>query len=72
MRSLVRIRLDPALLRKLDRQCRQLGRTRDDLIEEALIRQLALLRLDRLRRRVMPFAEMSGYLTDEDVFKSVS
>jgi len=68
----VRIRLDAALLRKLDRQCRQLGRTRDDLIEEALIRQMALLSLDRLRQRVMPFAGMSGYLTDEDVFRSVS
>jgi hypothetical protein len=29
----------------------------------------AQLRFERLRRRVMPFAEARGYLVDEDLFK---
>jgi hypothetical protein len=41
-------------------------------MREALKHHLAQLRFDQLRRRVMPFAEARGYLTDEDVFKSVS
>ena len=38
----------------------------------ALRRQLALLQFERLRKRVLPFAESQGYLTDDDVFRDVS
>jgi hypothetical protein len=37
-----------------------------------LRRQLALTRFEELRRSVAPFAEAKGWLTDEDVFRSVS
>jgi hypothetical protein len=41
-------------------------------MREALKHHLAQLRFEQLRRRVMPFAEARGYLTDEDVFTRVS
>ena len=41
-------------------------------MREALRRHLAQLRFEQLHRRVMPFAEARGYLTDEDVFDAVS
>ena len=41
-------------------------------MREALRRQLALMQFEQLRERVMPFAEVQGYLTDEDVFRTVS
>ena len=66
------IRLDPALERQLKRLARRTGRSRSDLVREALRRQLALAELDDLRQRIMPFAEAKGYLTDEDVFRNVS
>ena len=66
------IRLDPALERQLKRLARKTGRSRSDLVREALRRQLALAELDDLRQRIMPFAEAQGYLTDEDVFRNVS
>ncbi len=66
------IRLDPALERQLKRLARRTGRSRSDLVREALRRQLALAELDELRQRIMPFAEAKGYLTDEDVFRNVS
>jgi hypothetical protein len=31
-----------------------------------------LAEFEDLRRRIMPFAEAGGYLTDEDVFHDVS
>jgi hypothetical protein len=37
-----------------------------------LRRQLAIDVFDQVRRRVAPFAEAQGLLTDEDVFKIVS
>lgn len=72
MRKAVTIRLDPALGKLLDRLCRQTGRTRSDLIREALRRQLSLMRFEQLRRQVLPFAEARGYLTDEDVARDLS
>jgi len=72
MGNAVTIRLDPALEQLLDSLCRMTGRTRSDLVREALRRQLSLLRFDQLRRRILPFAEVRGYLTDEDVARDVS
>ena len=72
MRSAVTIRLDPDLEKLLDRLCKQTGRTRSELVRDALRRQLSLLRFERLRRRALPFAEARGYLRDEDVARDVS
>jgi predicted transcriptional regulator len=72
MKNTLTIRLEPDLERLLDRLCRETGRTRSDLVRDALRRQLQLLRFERLRRRVLPFAEARGYLTDEDIAKAVS
>ena len=68
----VTIRLEPELQRQLDRMSRELGRTRSEIMRDALRRQLSLLRFERSRRQLMPFAESRGYLTDEDVFRDVS
>lgn len=66
------IRLDPELERQLAREAERSGRSRSDFVRDALRRQLALAQLSDLRRRIMPFAEAQGYLTDEDVFRDVS
>ena len=70
--SSITIRLDRDLKRMLDQVCKKLGRTRSDIIRDALRRQLALAQFEQLRRQVMPFAEARGYLTDEDVQKEIS
>ena len=72
MRNAITIRLDPALEKLLDRLCRMTGRSRSDLVREALRRQLSLLRFEQLRRQILPFAEARGYLTDEDVVRDIS
>ena len=68
----ITIRLDETLERELERACAQTGRTRSDLARDALRRQLALLRFERLRGRVLPLAEARGFLTDDDVFRELS
>jgi metal-responsive CopG/Arc/MetJ family transcriptional regulator len=70
--SAVTIRLDSKLARELDRVCRRLGRTRSEVVRDALRRQIALLRFDEGRQRLLPHAEAAGYLTDEDVVRDVS
>jgi predicted transcriptional regulator len=66
------IRLDPELDEQLDRLAKESGRSRSEIARDALRRQLAVLQFDQARRQVMPFAEARGYLTDEDVFRTVS
>lgn len=68
----VTIRIDETLGRRLDRAARRSGRSRSAVIRDALERQLALDRFADLRRRIVPFAEARGYLTDEDVFRDIS
>jgi predicted transcriptional regulator len=70
--SALTVRLDPELERRLEQAAKQSGRTRSEFVREALRRQLALSQFEGLRRRIMPFAEAQGYLTDEDVFRDVS
>lgn len=70
--SALTIRLDPELERRLNEAAQRSGRTRSEFVREALRRQLALAQFEDLRRRIMPFAEARGYLTDEDVFRDVS
>lgn len=70
--SALTIDLDPDLEAQLERAAERSGRSRSDFVREALRRQLALSQFEDLRRRIMPFAEAQGYLTDEDVFRDVS
>lgn len=68
----VTIRLDPSLEEMLDRVCRDTGRSRSEVVREALRRQLTLDLLEEARRQLIPFAEAQGIYTDEDVFRLVS
>jgi predicted transcriptional regulator len=66
------IRMDEDLDRLLGKACKQAGRSRSEVAREALRRQLRLTQFEAIRRRMMPFAEARGFLTDEDVFSRVS
>jgi predicted transcriptional regulator len=72
MKAAVTIRLDDDLERRLDEICERSGKTRSEIVREALRRQLALMQFDQLRERTLPFAEAQGLLTDEDIFRIVS
>ena len=66
------IRLDDDLDRLLGKASRQAGRSQSEVAREALRRQLRLTQFETIRRRMMPFAEARGFLTDEDVFAKIS
>jgi predicted transcriptional regulator len=68
----ITIRLDAKTRRELARLSRELGRSRSDIVRDAVRRQIALLRFERARRAMLPLAEAQGILTDEDVFSIVS
>jgi predicted transcriptional regulator len=70
--STITIRLSDDLNELLTKAAKQAGKNRSEIAREALRRQLRISQFESLRRRVMPFAEARGYLTDEDVFRDVS
>ena len=72
MDTVVTIRLDKRLVRDLTQLSKRLGRTRSDLIRDAIARHLSLLQFEESRARLLPVAERAGYLTDEDVFRDVT
>lgn len=43
-----------------------------DIVRESLRRYIAVTKFRALRRRVLPFAEAQGLMTDEDIFEALS
>jgi len=72
MKGTITIRVDRELEHALDLAVARSGRSRSEIIRDALRRQLTLQRFDDLRERVLPFAEQRDLLTDEDFFSTVS
>jgi len=70
--SSLTIRLDKDLDALLTKASQRSGKNRSVIAREALRRQLRLEQFEQIRKRVMPFAEARGYLTDEDVFTQIS
>jgi predicted transcriptional regulator len=70
--TILTIRLDKKLNSLLTKASKKSGRNRSEIAREALRRQLRLEQFEELRKRVMPFAEARGFLTDEDVFSQIS
>ncbi len=68
----ITIRLDKDLDQLLTKASKKSGRNRSEIAREALRRQLRLQYFEELRKRVMPFAEARGFLTDEDLFSQIS
>lgn len=61
------IRLDPELDKGLARLAMSQGRTKS----EVLCRYIAVELFEEARRRLKPYAEKAGYLTDEDIFRDL-
>lgn len=72
MRGTITIRLPEKLQRDLDRVVKAEKSSKSDVIRDAIERYLALKRFQQLRKKVLPFAEAEGLVTDEDIFKAIS
>ncbi len=68
----ITLRLDKELDDMLAKVSKQSGKNRSEIAREAMRRQLRLQQFEELRKRIMPFAEARGYLTDEDIFADIS
>ena len=66
------IRLDDELEEALSKASELTGKSRSEITREALRKQLRLTRFEEIRKRIIPFAEARGILTDEDLLSQIS
>jgi predicted transcriptional regulator len=66
------VRLPEPLREDLKRLSRQEHKPVSDIVRDSLRRHVAVQKFRALRRRILPFAEAQGLVTDEDVFKALS
>jgi metal-responsive CopG/Arc/MetJ family transcriptional regulator len=72
MSDTVTVSLPRAICKELDALVKRTGKTRNEVVRDAVRRQLSLERFRTLRERLVPKAQARGLYTDEDVFKLVS
>jgi predicted transcriptional regulator len=66
------IRIPDDLRVNLQKISREQNKPVSDVVRESIRRYIAVERFRALRKKVLPFAEAQGFLTDEDVFKAIS
>jgi predicted transcriptional regulator len=66
------IRLPDDLRDNLQKLSVEQNKPVSDIVRESIRRYVAVERFRVLRKKVLPFAEAQGFLTDEDIFKEIS
>jgi predicted transcriptional regulator len=72
MNTTLTIRIDKEIEHLLEQASKRSGRTKSELVRQAIKRQLSIESFQELRKQLLPYGEAQGWLTDEDVFKEVS
>ncbi|MEX0608051.1 MAG: ribbon-helix-helix protein, CopG family [Balneolaceae bacterium] len=72
MDTTLTIRIDKELEQLLEESSKKSGRSKSELVRQALKRQLAVESFQQLRKELLPYGEAQGWLTDEDVFHEIS
>lgn len=66
------IRIPDKLRADLKKISREQKKPVSDVVRDSVRRYVAIEKFRALRKKVLPFAEAQGFVTDEDVFKAIS
>jgi len=66
------IRLPELLKNDLDEISREEHKAVSDIVRESLRRYIAVEKFRSVRKKILPFAEAQGLLTDDDIIKALS
>jgi metal-responsive CopG/Arc/MetJ family transcriptional regulator len=72
MRTTLTVSLPEEVARELAALVRRSGKSRSQVVQDALRRQIAIERFRDLRERLVPKGGAAGFHTDEDVFEAIS
>ncbi len=65
------LRLSENLRKELERISKEEKLPAGQIVRESVERYIALAKFRKLRKKVLPFAEAQGLITDEDIFKTL-
>ena len=68
----ITIRIPKEMRAELRQISRDAKKPVSDLVRESIRRYVAVERFRSLRKKVLPFAEARGFITDEDIFQAIS
>ncbi|NQU03882.1 MAG: CopG family transcriptional regulator [Syntrophaceae bacterium] len=66
------IRIPDKLRTDLKKISREQKKPVSDVVRDSVRRYVAIEKFRAFRKKVLPFAEAQGFITDEDVFKAIS
>lgn len=66
------IRIPDQLRGDLKRLSKEEHKAVSDIVRDSLRRHVAIQKFRRVRRKLLPFAEAQGLVTDEDVFRALT
>jgi len=72
MKDTITIRLPEKLHKELNTVVKTEKTSKSEIVRDAVVRYLTVKRFRQIRKRVLPFAEAQGLITDEDIFKAIS
>jgi len=71
MRSVLSVSLPDKMAVELDFLAKETGRNKSDIVKESLGEFLWENRFRRIKKRLSPKAKAAGFITDDDVFKTI-
>jgi predicted DNA-binding protein len=72
MQTTITIRIDSELNSILTNKSQSTGKSKSDLILEAVKRQLAVESFQQLQKKIIPFAKNEGFDSEEDIMQHIS
>lgn len=72
METTLSVRVDKDLKEQLQRYSEKTGMSSSTIVRDALKKQLQIVYFRELRVGLIPYGEQEGFLTDDDVFDSIS
>jgi metal-responsive CopG/Arc/MetJ family transcriptional regulator len=72
MRTIISVSFPKEMAVELDKLAKESGRTRSEIVKEALRSFLWEERFRTFRSKIRPQAKKRGFVTDEDVFRDIS
>jgi metal-responsive CopG/Arc/MetJ family transcriptional regulator len=72
MRATLTVSLPKEINAGLSSLVKRSGKSRSQVVQEALRRQIAIERFRDLREKIVPKGSRAGFHTDDDVFKVIS
>ncbi len=72
MRTVISVSIPEEMAVELDKSSKESGRTRSEIVKEALRSFLWEERFRTLQNAIRPKAKKRGFVTDEDVVKDIS